>query len=81
VNIGIAPLRSPNRREIHAVKTYFSLSLQPHDPCQSLMKKIYLFLFFRNYGFLAYVPCSQEGRFAIVTDVERGMRWVYRIAA
>ena len=25
------------------------------------------------------VPRSQEGRFAIVTDVERGMRWTRRI--
>jgi hypothetical protein len=23
------------------------------------------------------VPCSQEGRFAIVTDVGRGMRWTH----
>ena len=27
------------------------------------------------------VPHSQEGRIAIVTDVERGMRWAQRVAA
>src|SRR5690349_24297133 len=31
--------------------------------------------FFSNLWFIPAVPRSSEGRFAIVTDVERGMRW------
>ena len=32
-----------------------------------------------NQWFVPRVPHPQEGRFAIVTDVGRGMRWTRRI--
>jgi hypothetical protein len=34
--------------------------------------------FYVNQKHDPHVPRSSEGRFAIVTDVERGMRWTHR---
>jgi hypothetical protein len=32
-------------------------------------------IFGPNHWHLRHIPCSQEGRFAIVTNVGSGMRW------
>jgi hypothetical protein len=40
-----------------------------------LFEKIFRFSFHPNQTYIPAVPRSLEGRFAIVTDVERGMRW------
>jgi hypothetical protein len=40
--------------------------------CQALQAKIFIFRFSEIYGSLCAVPFSQEGRFAIVTNVGAG---------
>jgi hypothetical protein len=42
---------------------------------------IFVFLFFRSSAMVIWSRARQEGRFAIVTDVERGMRWPRHAAA
>jgi hypothetical protein len=59
-------------------KTNFSSPFNPIPPVQSPCEKYPAFVF-PEIG----VPCpcpalEQEGRFAIVTNVERGMRWTHR---
>jgi len=60
-----------------APTNYFFLSLQSDDVCPALVKNI-LISFFRKMWLVADVSHSQEGRIAVVTDVERGMRWTCR---
>jgi hypothetical protein len=43
--------------------------------CPALVAKIFLFSSDPNHRHISGRPASSEGRFAIVTDVERGMRW------
>jgi len=47
----------------------------PDTPSQPFRTKISFFPKTRKCALSRAVPRSQEGRFAIVTDVERGMRW------
>jgi hypothetical protein len=46
--------------------------------CQAPFAKIFLFSPDPNQMHIQGVPCPQEGRFAIVTDVGCGMRWTRR---
>ena len=41
-------------------------------------RRIFLFRFFRNWCLLLTSRARQEGRFAVVTNVGRGMRWTCR---
>jgi hypothetical protein len=43
--------------------------------CPDQRTKTFRFLKIRNHGTLPPFRCPQEGRFAIVTNVGRGMRW------
>jgi hypothetical protein len=49
--------------------------------CQAPFAKIFLFSADPNQLHIQGVPCPQEGRFAIVTDVGCGMRWTRRCQA
>jgi len=58
-------------------KTKFASGFKPILPVQSWREKYSTFVFSE-----IDIPCShpaldQEGRFAIVTNVERGMRWTH----
>jgi hypothetical protein len=44
-------------------------------PVQSCSQKYFASRFPQNSGVLSPIPRPHEGRFAIVTDVGRGMRW------
>jgi hypothetical protein len=43
--------------------------------CQAPFAKIFLFFRMANQVYKPDIPCPQEGRFAIVTNVGQGMRW------
>src|SRR5579864_8067483 len=55
-------------------KTEFHEPIQRHVEDASSRAK-FLFTKIGNCAYLVAVPLSHEGRFAIVTDVESGMRW------
>jgi hypothetical protein len=47
---------------------------------QSSCEKFFASPFGRNRNRATHIPCPQEGRIAIVTDVGCGMRWTRRVA-
>jgi hypothetical protein len=53
----------------------FVQSNQSDLPCPVWLEKISLFLNHPNQIYIFAVPPHSKGRFAIVTDVESGMRW------
>jgi hypothetical protein len=54
------------------------LAASSRFPFPVLPRKIFLFRFFRNWCLLLTSRAREEGRFAVVTNVGRGMRWTCR---
>jgi hypothetical protein len=85
------PIGSPSSFELHTHATAepssigtthltarpFALDLALVQP----LRQKYFYFFFSELVVLSCRPASHEGRFAIVTNVERGMRWACRVAA
>jgi hypothetical protein len=53
----------------------FALSGKSAKTCPALSEKIFCFYWRPNQRRDGRIPHPQEGRFAIVTNVECGMRW------
>jgi hypothetical protein len=60
-----------------APKNSFREPLQAHRPIQATPEKYFCFVL-SEIMLVCPRPASQEGRFAVVTDVECGMRWACR---
>jgi hypothetical protein len=60
------------------LKTNFTLPFNLIPPVQSLSEKYFASRFARHRIRDCSRPASHEGRIAIVTDVECGMRWTRR---
>jgi hypothetical protein len=71
---------SPQHKNRVRQKTKFANAFNAIPPVQSSREKYSTFGFSEiDVGYSC--PALDEGRFAIVTDVERGMRWTHRVAA
>jgi hypothetical protein len=66
--------------ELPSAKKLIQQPFQGDHVCLAPLLKI-IVSFFQKLWFACRHPASLEGRIAIVTDVERGMRWAYRVAA
>jgi hypothetical protein len=61
--------------EIACAKKLISQRFQSYSTCPDARKIFFLLSFFVKLLSPTRIPRSIEGRFAIVTSVERGMRW------
>ena len=70
-----APAKAARLESRLRAKTKLSNDLNLISPVQSRARKYIALLIPQNSGVLSLPRAPYEGRFAIVTDVGRGMRW------
>ena len=73
-----APDEAARRTKIACAEKLILPAASSRFPFPVPPRKIFLFRFFRNWCLLLTSRARQEGRFAVVTNVGRGMRWTCR---